>query len=373
MLEEDLRTMFDQQAAADQPPTRFSIASITRRARTARRRQIAAGIASPAVAVGAVAAIALAGVLPGGVPAHPTGPGPNISNQSVPKTAPTRFNPFQPYASFGWLPDHTSKHVTDYLFRTELTLSTSTTKPRLQIELDVYAADACHLEASLVTCKYRDGGLMDTRAGRPVGRVDGHTAYWAPLRGQDKLRVPIANPTMLYWRYASGAWAILAYPTLNTALRIARNVNFGPSAARPLKFTVQLQHVPVDWHVFCVTGNWLGNVEYASSFAVTPGKPDANPACGYPHSGPIIDEGLASENACVPLMNNRGKPGVVDGVHVLTENYLGFTSLCANDVDGDFVWIELGEGPLISAVNMFAHHLKAFGPKPANWAASPIG
>jgi hypothetical protein len=375
MLEEDLRTMFEKQAAASQPPAPFGVALIRRRASAARRRHLVAGLASPVVAAGAVAAIAFA-ALPPGVPAHRSGPSPTAAS-TAPGTTPKLFNPFRPYAAFGWLPSHQSTHVGSFLTRTEVLEATRPTGPNSNIELDVVAAGQCHVTKGRLTCKYQQDtvGAGDRLVGRAIGRVDGHEAYWTP--GQDRRGWPFPVPSVLNWEYAPNAWATVAGPNLTSAttLRIARRAVFGPAAARPLRFTTQLQQVPADWHVFCTTAGWQGDVEYASSFDVTAQKPDANPGCGYAHQAPTIEEGVGSKRACASLMDKTARSRVIDGFHVLTEKYLSWTTLCASDADGDFVWIELGDSPRppISTVNLFAHHLTLFGPNPANWVSAPIG
>jgi hypothetical protein len=373
MLENDLRTLFEQQAAADQPPAEVSVASILRRASTARRRQLAAGFASPMLAVGAVVGIALGGLLPGGAPAHPVGhrPATTTPAPAPPGTAPSVFSPFQPYAAFGWLPAHLSTHVQDYLFLTEVVLLASSPALQFHAELDVQAAGKCHIGAGRLICKYgMQYGLPVNKIGRPVGLVDGAEAYWTPARGSGMF----GTYSVLDWEYAPGAWATLVGPNLTTALQVARRVVFGPAAARPLRFAVQLQHVPAAWHVFCVVADWQRGVEYASNFVVTAQKPDANPGCGYAQRAPTIDEGVGSERACASLMGTKAAPHVINGFHVLTEKYLSWNTLCANNAGGVFVWIEVNvSDPTITVVNLFAHHLKLFGPNPAKWAAAPIG
>jgi hypothetical protein len=415
MLESDIRAVYEEMADSDLPPSTISIPAATHRGRMRLGLHRSGIIAAPVFAAAAVLAIALSGVLPGGL----LGTGRTADSAFGP--APAHFDPLSPYASFGWLPGHESARVSGLFGTTDLILYGR------GVLLDAYSAGHCQVRGGGLLCNPGDGRphqIPDGKLGRLAGKVAGQPAFWQPERHQVLMLGIVAllrnrtagpmpsgtntagavpdntstagtvpdntstagrqvsastsqgpRPGSLKWQYARNGWAIVEAPSLSTALRIARDIRFGPGVGTPVSFPFQLTGVPADWHVDSVLTSWIGDVQYARSFVVTSGLPDATPLGIYPAATPLFDAGPASLNACGGLMYYRASTTVIRGYRVSLDSGRLWPQqqLCAGNADGVFVWMNLGRGPAISAVDLFAHHLRLLGPDPANWTTQPIG
>src|SRR5215472_10315606 len=164
------------------------------------------------------------------------------------------------------------------------------------------------------------------------------------------------------------------------ALKVADHVRYGPHAAPPLAFPVQLFAVPAAWRVSAVTYVPHGRVSQASEYSLA-----ASPAALYP-SGlsepglPHITITLAgARNSCLSMPHSVHK--VVRGYQVVVANVPASSHgpqepgqfLCAANADGLMVNIKvLGRHPVLGVVSLFAHHMALLGPHPARWYSLPI-
>lgn len=430
MLENDIRSAYLQMAAADQPASRVSIPVATRRGRARIRMHRAGAIGTPVFAAGAVLAIALTSAFPAGLV------GTRRPSSAAQAPAPAYFNPLRPYVAFGWLPGSASTQTMGLYGRTEQLVY----GPSPAILLDAYSAGHCRVRRHNLLCNAGDGQpqqIPDGHLGRKAGTVTGHQAYWmaaspiatltplapsgtntaepfpsytntagpAPTDTNTAGLYPSESPTAepsspgsstqvqrhatvptvavpakggvsLKWQYARGGWAILTAPSLSTALRIARNVRFGPTAGPPISFPFQLISVPASWQVNSVATRWLDGVQYASSYLVTAGPVDGVPLGVYPKTTPLFDAGAGSADACAGLMYYKTTTRVINGYKVTIDHDVKFWpqyQLCASDANGVFVLINVGSRPAITPVQLFASHVRLLGPDPANWTTNPVG
>jgi hypothetical protein len=376
MLEHALAELFEQQAWEDAPPMRSNIPSAVREGRRRWRRRSAGVIAAPVFAAGAVLAIALVGTIPGSAGHQPATTGHH------PQVVPRHFNPLRPYVWYGWLPGGASTKV-EGLFGRDNQILYGPGPSTARIMVDVFAAGRCQVRRALLMCAETSGPrqqIPNGGLGSKAGQVDGHPAYWTP---QTKSGFPRSvNPTKagtLIWQYARGSWAILSAPDKGDGLRIARNLIFGPTAGPPISFPFQLTDVPASWQVNSVATGWHDGVQYASSFVITAGPVDAVPLGVYPSATPLFDAGPATgkQSSCAALMYYQHRTETINGYPA----YVGFSpratwpesELCTADADGQMAWLAMGRHPTISAVNLFAHHMRLLGPDPANWTTRPIG
>jgi hypothetical protein len=373
MLDQMIKGALDQMAGADQPAPRVSIAQAMRQARVQRRRQRLTAAGAPVLAAGAALAIALTGVIGGGS-ARSLGPAEGGVGRRV---APRTFNPLRPYAAFGWLPGGLEKRAGGTFGRTYLELAGEAQAGRITtpVLLNAYTSGECRVTRGSLGCP--PSGLhvapIPLVLGQRVGLVNGQAAYWLPPARTSSLGL---RPGTLAWQYARGGWAVeQTYNDLHTALKIARNIRFGPTAGSIIRFPVQLTDVPADWQINDVGTSSLNGVQYASSFIVTAGT--VNDLMGNtPTETPQVDAGPGGRNACAGLMYYKTTTDVINGYAVSVANdekSWPQHELCANDARGVFAWIITGDHPPISPVNLFAHHLRLLGPDPARWTTRPIG
>jgi hypothetical protein len=363
MLEPDIKAVYKRMATVEPPPSRISIPAATRRGRTRMRLRGAGVVGSPLFAAGAVLAIALSGALPAGLLG--TKHAPANAGVSGP-AAPRYFNPLRPYAAFGWLPDGALRHTAGFFGRTELSL-VNTGVTRGPVALFAFTAGICHLSGRTVTCSIT-GGAPTWKLGRPAGRVDGHPAYSAT-------GFPGNSSGSLTWQYARGGWVTMEAPSLRIGLRIARNVRFGPTAGPPVRFPYQLTGVPANWRVNWVGTRWLHLVLYADGFGVTAGT--VNRFSGSPPTTPVFDAGpAAGKGQCYALMYYKFSIHTINGYQAFVGHSTTYPwpkwELCANNADGDFVWIAMRGHPAIGVVRLFEHHIRLLGPDPAKWTTKPI-
>jgi hypothetical protein len=424
----------------DAPPCEISIPLARSRAhrRLRLRRVYLPGAAPVAAAVAVTLVLTLSSVL-GGAPG-PSALGTVRPRAASPAVAPRVFNPLVPYASFGWLPAgfsaQASAGVTDQATSRAVTLQAAApaTDGRL-VQVSVDAAGSCRIEPTSVAMPKAAGDpeaptrtLSCTDPSAGAGNrfaelasagpdVNGTPSYWTPEGA-------------LEWQYAPGAWAE-AMPMDNPAcyapgaaactgvagwvsrpaslvfarsrfpgaklgavrpevqsaasktllLEIAAGLQYGDTT--PLVFGFELAGLPAGWLV-------------ASDYSYAP--QDGRLAASGLSAGPAVDPtalGISVGPAVTPTSGYGCKviPGqtgdvTVDGAPAvfrnLNEQDKQFQSLCANDMDGVSLYVEMdlntpgSNAPLpggaeVSSVLTLFQSVRLLGPDPAAWVTDPLG
>jgi hypothetical protein len=364
MLEQELRELFEQRTAVDQPPVRASIAQAAKAGRAQqRRRRRAVAIVTPIFAAGAVAAIAIAAAgASGQVRPRPPQPEATAKPPQAPPF-PRRFNPQYEYASFGWLPAGAS-------------FTGGTTMPGLvSLEADSsipdatgnqvagyswrwsgYARGTCQLRGQLLVC----GGQAVLHITSRASDVNGQRAYWGygPQFPGGPINIPgRLAPRLLAYQYA-GSWATLSAPRAGL-LTVARTIRLVVPAK--IRYPVQLSGIPASWQVA------------ASDYFLGP-------------AGPETWDFSVRVSATSQLEVNAG-PGVgqfcagqeadVAGHHVLLSESpgparLGTYDLCARGDDGIDVRLDETGRFAPGVVPLFRSHLRVLGPDPTSWTTQPL-
>jgi hypothetical protein len=356
MVENDLRTLFALEADADQPPSPISIPAACRSAGIRRRRTRVLAFASPALAGLAVAAVALASTATPSL-MHRAAPAAGRHPARGGSAAPQYFSPLRPYA---WLPAGQSTKTTGTFTRTSEILANDP----LGEFARVYSASACSVKQGGSGC----GGQVPAGQGRYVGQVHGHPAYW-------RLSGPGVKPSgALVWQYARRGWAQVFASDGQDALRIARELVFGPAAGPPVRFPFQLTHVPSSWRVNSVSTQWAGAVQYAIADVLTASPQRA----ASTSTGPAFQgaPAMASQSECNGLTTGQHRTETINGDQAyVSANPTSWpeSALCSANADGELVYIAVGRDQAFSAVDLFAHHLRLLGPDPASWTTRPIG
>lgn len=185
---------------------------------------------------------------------------------------------------------------------------------------------------------------------------------------------PLGSGTLI-WQYARGGWATLFVTAdrgsfLQTALRIARSIRFGPAVAPPIRFRYQLTHVPADWYVAGVQVAWQHAVPFAQFYRISAGRYDSPWLFPLPPSVVAI---LSAGNT-VPCGHALGsRTATINGYEVILSpgRLWAVPQLCASNADGVGLAISVEHSP-ISAASLFAHHLRLLGPDPHKWTTEPI-
>jgi hypothetical protein len=375
MIEDQVRALFTGIADGEPTPSRVDTGLAHRRGK-ARLRWRRAGLAgAPVLAAAAVVAVVLAT----GVGPFRAGPGPEV----VPQTAaPRQFNPLAPYAAFGWLPAG-NPVLTGGSSRSLVFQLAGPGVAQRPWMLDVAAAGYCRLAPAAQELTCRTGPTkqgQNWRITAPAPAVLGHRAFWART-GQD-------SQGYLVWQYARGGWALLTKVSPDPptpawraqALKVAEHVRYGPHAAPPLNFPLQLIAVPAAWRVSALTYVPRGTVSQVSEYSLA-ASPTALYPSGFSQPGlPDITIAPAGARSSCPSLP-RSVRRVVNGYHVVVTNIPAGSQgpqqpeqlLCAADADGLTVNIKvLGGHPVLGAVSLFAHHMALLGPHPAHWYILPI-
>jgi hypothetical protein len=390
VLEAEIRSICEEMADSDLPPSTISIPAVTHHGRIRLGLHRSAIVATPVLAAGAVLAIALSGSLPGlrnGNPAASPGP------------APARFNPLIPYAAFGWLPADVARQVSSNFDSISLELTAGKQLSGIAalrqqapptVELVAESAGQCQVSRGSLNC-HNYGVLPSGELGRAVGTVNGETAYWMPLPTAARLPPPqgssrpakhvhIADPAgTLRWQYARGGWAAVSDLSLRPAMHVAATIRFGPHAGTPIRFPLQLTNVPADWQVAQVSTAWADGGQYVNTFEVTAG-PVAGTIVNSP-SMPSFQAGPpGGSNICSAQSARSGgyttTTTVIHGYQVLLGSDSAMSPqhfLCAADADGEYIEIDMGRHPAISPADLFADHMRLLGSDPADWTTQPIG
>jgi hypothetical protein len=376
MLESDLRTLFERQAARELPPAPISIPAARRLGRTRLRRRRTGTFGGPVLGAGAVITVVLAGQF---VSNQATQPPPGGSTTAA---APMYFNSLRPYVRLGWLPNGVWPAQTD-LSPTSLVLSFGNPAG----ELIAFSAGQCAVASNALRCPRAYGAVPSPtrqRLGREVGRVNGHPAYWTPnggpilsvTGGVSSSNARIKSDThvrqrdgALAWQYAPGGWADVYALTPGIALRIASAARFGPKVAAPLTFPVQLTGAPAAWHID--RGYEVRARDRAVSVVGFAGRAGMPAVAAAPSSG---------ESACRQALAQETeiRTRVINGYKVYTYGasaaHPAESGLCAPDAGG--LWVLLTAAPgtsdeLSTLVTIFAH-MRLLGQDPANWTTDPV-
>jgi hypothetical protein len=388
MLETDIKAVYERMAAADQPPTHISIPAAHRHGRAQLRRRRATAIGAPVLAAGAVAAIAFTGALTAG-----NGLVPATGTRTAPAVAPKYFDPLRPYVSFGWLPAGWPNRPVGTFTRTTASLTAEISglnvRPDPQwVSVEANANGRCHVSGHTLNCGKDE---MAVRLGRKVGTADGRPAYWTKPPSE-KVSLAAVEGT-LAWQYARGGWATVQAPSLIGALNVAATVQFGRWAQHStIRFSAQLTGVPADWQVNWVNTAYMRNspgsgpyLEFASAYGITAGPGPAavnlqpyGPFPAISNTPSIVGGPFVGRGACALGYSHTLVTRVINGYEVYLETVQvthepTYSLACAADADGALVDIAVGPHPVISAENLFAHHIRLFGPRPDKWTTKPVG
>jgi len=414
----------------DAPPCGISIAQARRRGR--RRLRLLRIYLPGAAPVAAAVVVALVITLPAALSSGPSGPRarPGPARASAPTVAPSRFNPLEPYASFGWLPAGFSTTAragaSDESTPASLTLqAVDPVSGGQMVQVTIGAAGACRIgppprmppslakpsaRALLCTDPVR---FVELASAAPD--VNGRPAYWTAQIVDGSL----VTQGGLVWQYAAGAWAEAepnpsarfclhcspdglpgweaapggagqtdptqpAWPRLAASralLKIAATMRYGET--EPLVFGFRLAGLPAGWQVtadypfaplagrIAATGMWAGPPVDATALGIS--------------IGPAVFP--ASRDACTVIPGQTSSVTVDGSAGVF--RYLNFPddqwqTLCANDIDGvqPHVRMDLnvpGSSAPLPGTGMFSSVLTVFrsvhllGPDPAAWTTSPMG
>jgi hypothetical protein len=389
VLESDLRDLFERQA--DRPLRRAHIsipaARETGRARLRRRRATTYG--SPALAVGAVIAVALAGSFAGG-PRQPTGPGR--------PAAPATFNPLVPFAAVTWYP-YQPGQVGSSDWRRALLLQ-AFSRPAEHTAVVLYAAGQCTLASAHLSCGAPTAGTtLELTVTGPAPYVQGQQAYWTRYAGGElkPLRPRPGTAGIVAFQYARGGWAVAeSTGTAADVLRIAESVQYGQTAR--VQFPFRLTGLP--WALSdAIFASYIRPEPGAKTPASTelvvgspadrPGTPLRNaldilastrttqgPRCRVKAvtSGPVSSNDQASKSQTSQPTSCPST--VINGYQVFLNSppVAGRQTLFAPDADGLYLSEQaIGPDAPLSPSAALAHHLQLLGPNPANWTTEPVG
>jgi hypothetical protein len=360
MDETRARGLLQRAAAGQEPPSRVDVELARSRGRRKLRwrRASLAGVSAAAVVAVAVAAVAV----PGSRGAAP-GRG-NVPQAHGPVTAPSRFNPLRPYATFGWLPAGESlEQGTTSPSGVQLTAGTG---PAWQLQ--VYVAGFCDLtsgqlrrqlardQLAQLGCRHAGVGAV-YQVTSVATRVDGHTAFWT------------ADQDYLIWQYANHGWAALASPTRAAArvmLKVARGVRYG-TAGPPIKFPLQAVNLPTGWMALVVNFAKDAGVLRAYQYVLGSNGADAGAA--------IFTAGPAS--SC--YSDGQSKRQTINGYQVIVRRIPSPNGtppdvlVCASDADGLSVTVSTGIHASPDAVSIFRRDIRILGRNPADWTTQPLG
>ncbi len=406
MLEANLTTLLNLEAAAEQPPARISLPAARRNARTRRYWHRTLVLATPVLAAGAVVAIVAGATLFASGRAtsiNRTGPvGPTLTALGP------GFDPMRVYASFGWLPAGTSVSGGE----TSRTMDWVDSNGALISSLYVHQPGLCGLQevpassgATDLNCSDNSptGGYPPRVTGRAPD-IDGHPAYWASTSAGQ----------FLIWTYSGRGWAVLQ--TLSSCsghrssplppgavviqphakdrprcitqaelVRVARSTSVGAPVAS-LWFPAVLTRVPKDWQVATTSFTVQHGHLLANYVQVTAGPKAMSPNGGPPDNTPVLTVLPVSEEqaaniyctASAGFLAGHPRPEVINGYQVLaaTVPWPGHPptqEVCAPDADGLVAFVEqTGAHPKLSAATLFSR-LQFLGTDPARWTSHPVG
>jgi hypothetical protein len=356
MLEHALAALFEEQASESPPSPQASLPAAVRQGRIRLRRHRTVNVLAPVLAVAAVLAIAVTGVLAGPTPVPP-------AQRGVPGPTPAKVLPLR--VAFGWLPAGFSPYSA-YVDADESGIFATRPgeKVAVVVKVSAYRRGVCEIQPSKLVCD--DKGTSTWPLAGSAPDVRGRSAYWASYAGE-------------VFQYAPGSWAVVSAGTHATDAAVALHLRVG-SVVRPVRYLTQL------------TGSWPGlGMEYATGLyvgTVLTGTQWELGGPGYqvrssppgPH-GPIeIDVYKPTRGFCTT--SPPGTPAIINGYRVTTWKsaagdlhgvpFQAATTLCAA-LDGKDIQITVtGTNRGVTATSIFAH-MKLFGSDPADWTTKPIG
>jgi hypothetical protein len=393
MLETDLTTLFNLEAAAEPPAAQISLPAARRAARIRRHWHRALAIATPIMAAGAVLAVVAGATLLTSGPAAP----PRKTGPATPNLAELRqgFDPLRVYVSFGWLPRGTSFNGGD----TGRTEESVYTRGQMVSGLTVHQPGRCwlqHVSASLAgtdlhcTDNSPPGGNRQITGRAP--NIGSHPAYWATQNG-----MPI-----LIWAYVASGWAELDFTSCSApgagvkgipcvkpaeVVEVARHARVGYPVGS-IVFPASLSNVPTNWQVDSVGFTVQHGDLAAGGFQITAGPVAKVPDIpSEPVNAPYLDfiptaeERALTDGFCHGYDSFPGDRHphveVINGYRVLSgyvrAAYSPTYQACSPDADGMLVFIlQLGAHPPLSVTALFSR-LHLLGTDPSTWTTKPIG
>jgi len=374
MLESDLRTLFERQAATEPPPAPISIPAALRIGRRRLRRRRAGTLGSPVLAAVAVAAVLLAGPF---ASSHAGRPRPPANRPAAPPAAPRwHFNPLVPYAAADWSPYRVTT-VLGYSFPTALRLIDlpASASSNYWTSIAVYAAGQCFLAAShqhLWCGSVAASTSAVLNVSGPAPDVRGHVAYWIQGAHGD-LTPDIPSGEMVAFEYGPNRWAmVINTGTPADVLRIAASLRYGQTS--PLRFPIRLTSLPSSWRE-------VQEVDFTESGS----QQDRALVLGrYPASRTSLPPDSLTLNVGIPTgsglpCTRNCRVTLINGYSVELMNvpaYRGlaaFSRLTTGNADGLALEIDIpASGVPLSPAEVFAHHLILLGPDPADWTTKPI-
>lgn len=397
MLEANLTTLFNLEAAAEQPAARISLPVARRSARIRRYWHRALVVATPVMAAGAVVAIVT------GTTLLASGPGARLgkTGPAAPRFAALGrgFDPMRLYASFGWLPAGTTAANGE----TSRTIEWIDTQGVLSLSLIIDRPGLCGLQqvsagsaASELNCSDNSltGGLPSRIIGRAPG-IGGRPAYWASSNAGQ----------FIVWTYSGRGWALLQYSASCSApkMPLASEVTQLPGTGRPrcsrpaamvnvarrarvgfpvgsLAFPAVLTRVPKDWQVATTSFTDQHGRLLADQVQVTAGPRAMSPNAGPPDNTPVltivpVSEEKATNTYCRAAAEHPRRE-VINGYHVLTGTdplpHPPIDQACAPDADGLVVNVtQTGAHQKLSVTALFGR-LHLLGIDPADWTTRPV-
>jgi len=389
MLEQSLRKLFEQQAEAEPPPGRITVADVLRQGRLRRRWHRIGAVGAPVFAAVAVAAIALTGA-PGGSHGH-SGP----QTRGYGKLSGGAFDPSYLAINFGWLP--AGAVVTGGEITPGVEALSALMPDGDQWAVGVYARNVCHVTKTrrfecLPVVNSPTLVLSTTLSvGGHGPLVDGHQSLWLEgglSRPAGPGRPALDNGTILAWQYAPGAWTLVQHLSSQrdaaTAARIARAVEYGQHV--PVRFASRFTSLPHDWRISAMVLTRKQGLNFASTYTLASPrriKPGA-PVFAASRDEPLISIGPAnSANRCGLNPHIPVRHVTIHGYPFTTQRFtllgpggkfnLVMSDLCGNHVDGLLVWVaEVTVGGPTFPPSDVMQRLQLLGTNPADWVTNPL-
>ena len=373
MLEQSLRKLFEQQAEAEPPPDRITVADVLRQGRLRRRWHRIGAVGAPILAAVAVAAIAL----PSGIIGQSSPPAVGHS-----KIAGGPFDPSYLAIRLGWLPKGavvTGGQVTPG------GEALSVAAPHGWIwAVGVYARNLCHVATTarrfdcLGIVNAPTLGVGATPHGTttvPISghgpAIDGHGSLWL-----------LGTGSILAWQYAPGAWAVVQSSSgLAATVRIARAVEYGQHV--PIHFAASFTSLPRSWAISGILFARDDGVFLASTYRIA--KVRAIRPATTVFTGASDEPTISISPAKVSAYSCSFNPGIsrrqvsIHGYRFTVQDEDlqdgAFASLCGNHVDG--LVVSVGEtaagGPMAFPPTAVMERLQLLGPEPSHWVTNPLG
>jgi hypothetical protein len=186
---------------------------------------------------------------------------------------------------------------------------------------------------------------------RPAGHLaNGHPAY---LMLNDE-----GHPYSLAWQYARDGWATLQWSRLKQAqvMKVAARVRYRSNLH--LRFPFQLTRVPAGWTVTGAGSQVEGGKQLGYLLYLDPGDGS---------DGITILIEPPYPNGCVNI-GGTTQPATFDGASGVLRT--AGQEACFGDLHGLYVYVK---SPQAGGGLGLLHHLKLFGPNPADWTTNPLG